>query len=93
VTKAVDGVTTIFRYDLTGKVIAERLADGTITAEYLYMGKIRIAKVDVSTGNIYYYLNDRLGTPQIMTDDTERVVWWASYKPCGEAEMNPKPSW
>jgi len=84
------GVTTVFHYDLNGKLIAEGLADGTITAEYLYMGKIRIAKVDVSTGNIYYYLNDRIGTPQLMTDDTGTIVWEASYKPFGRASINPK---
>ena len=92
VTKTVGGVTTIFHYDLNGKLIEESQADGTMTAEYLYMGKIRIAKVDVSTGNIYYYLNNRLGTPQIMTDDTGTVVWEASYKPFGEASVNPRSS-
>ena len=92
VTKTVGGVTTIFHYDLNGKVIAESLADGTVSAEYLHMGKIRIAKVDVSTGNIYYYLNDRLGTPQLMTDDAGTVVWEASHKPFGEASVNPRSS-
>jgi len=90
VIKTVDGTTTVFHYDLNGKLIAESLPDGTITAEYLYMGKIRIAKVDVSTGNVYYYLNDRLGTPQIMTDDNGTIVWEATYKPFGEATVNPK---
>jgi len=90
VIKAVGDVTSVFHYDLTGKLIAESLANGTITAEYLYMGKIRIAKVDVSTGKIYYYLNDRLGTPQLMTDDTGTIVWEATYRPFGEATVNPK---
>jgi len=86
--KEADGVITVFHYDNYGKLIAESLADGTITAEYLYMGKIRMAKVDVATGAIYYYLNDRLGTPQILTDDTGKVVWEAEYKPFGEADVN-----
>ena len=54
------------------------------------MGKIRIAHVDVSTGTIYYYSNDRLGTPQLMTDDTGTIVWEASYKPFGETTINPR---
>lgn len=87
--KEADGVITVFHYDNYGKLIAESLADGTIAAEYLYMGKIRMAKVDVATGAIYYYLNDRLGTPQILTDDTGKVVWEAEYKPFGEADVNP----
>ncbi|MCK4830404.1 RHS domain-containing protein, partial [bacterium] len=92
VKKTVDGTSTIFHYDFHGKLIAESQADGTMTAEYLYMGKIRIAKVDVTTGNIYYYLNDRLGTPQIMTDDTGTIVWEAAYKPFGEATINFRSS-
>ena len=88
--KEVNGVTTIFHYDLSGKLIAESQPDGTMTAEYLYMGKIRIARVDSGTGNIYYYLNDRLGSPQIMTDDTGTIVWEATYKPFGETTVNPK---
>jgi RHS repeat-associated protein len=88
--KTVDGITTIFHYDLNGKLIAESLPDGTMTTEYLYMGKIRIAKVDVTTGNTYYYLNDRLGTPQLMTDDTGTIVWEASYRPFGEATVNSR---
>jgi RHS repeat-associated protein len=90
VTKKVGGVTTVFHYDLDGKVIAESLADGTITAEFLYMSKIRIAKFEVDRGKMYYYLNDRLGTPQIMTDDNGNVVWEASYQPFGQAKVNTK---
>jgi RHS repeat-associated protein len=48
--------------------------------------------VDVLTGNMYYYGNDQLGTPQIMTDSTNTVVWEADYKPFGEAEVNPNSS-
>ena len=45
--------------------------------------------VDVLTGNMYYYGNDKLGTPQIITDSTNTVVWEADYKPFGEADVNP----
>lgn len=45
--------------------------------------------VDVDSENIYFYGNDKLGTPQILTDSTNTVVWEAVYKPFGEAEINP----
>jgi RHS repeat-associated protein len=45
--------------------------------------------VDVLTGNMYYYGNDKLGTPQIMTDSTNTVVWEGEYKPFGKADVNP----
>jgi len=33
---------------------------------------------------IYYYHNDHLGTPQMMTDDDGDVVWDAAYEPFGK---------
>ncbi len=92
VVKASSGVTTIYHYDLNGKLIAESEPDGAMTKEYLYMGKIRTAMVEVSSGAMYYYLNDRLGSPLLMTDDTGTVVWEAYYKPFGEATTNPNSS-
>lgn len=53
------------------------------------MGKLRLAMIDVGSGDIYYYQNDHLGTPQIMTDDTNTVVWEADYMPFGEANVSP----
>jgi len=44
--------------------------------------------VPASAGDrIYYYHNDHLGTPQVMTDETGNVVWRADYKPFGEATV------
>ena len=33
---------------------------------------------------LYYFHNDHLGTPQVMTDETQAVVWHANYRPFGE---------
>ena len=87
--KEVDGVITVFHYDFDGNIIAESLSDGTMTAEYLYMGGSRLAKVDVNTEALYYYSNNYLGTPLLLTDDTGKVVWDTDYKPFGEATVSP----
>jgi len=92
VIKEADGVTTVFHYDFNGNIIAESDLDGNFIKEYLYRGKSRSAMVDVSSGEIYFFGNDRLGTPQILTDLTNTVVWEGYYKPFGEADVNPNSS-
>jgi YD repeat-containing protein len=93
VKKVTGGVTIIYHYDLDGKLIAESLPSGTMTREYLYMGKVRVAMVDVANGNaVYHYLSDRLGTPEILTDASGTVAWEAWYEPFGEAQVHPSSS-
>jgi RHS repeat-associated protein len=69
---------------------------GTFTKEYLYMGKVRVAMVDVAGGGtVYAYQNDRLGTPELLTtriDNQETVVWEAWHEPFGEAHIHPSSS-
>jgi RHS repeat-associated protein len=87
--KEAGGVAMIFHYDFDGNIIGESDLSGNFDKEYLYRGSSRLALVDASTGELYYYGNDRLGTPQILTDSTNTVVWEAEYKPFGEADVNP----
>jgi YD repeat-containing protein len=45
--KEVDGVTTVFVYDFDGNIVAESQPDGTITFEYLYMGRRKTSGSDL----------------------------------------------
>ena len=92
VRKEAGGAATIFHYDFDGNLIAESLPDGTMAFEYLYMGGNRIAMADVSSGNLYYYNNNYLGTPLLMTDSSGNVVWDADYQPFGGADVNTNSS-
>jgi len=38
---------------------------------------------------IHYFHADHLGTPQILSDQEGLIAWKATYKPFGEAEVNP----
>jgi len=89
VVKQVGTDTTYFIYDFEGKLIAEAELLGAVKKVYLYMGENRMARVDSDTGKFYYYLNDSLGTPHMLTNETNTVVWEGLYKPFGEAEVNP----
>jgi len=92
VIKEVDGVSTVFHYDFNGNIIAESDLDGNFNTEYLYNGKGRVALVNVSTEEMFFFLNDRLGTPQMLTDASNTVVWEGLYKPFGGADVNPNSS-
>jgi RHS repeat-associated protein len=88
VKKVAGGTTTIFHYDFNGNIIGESSTGGTFSKEYLYNDSNRLAMVDVGASKVYYYGNDQLGTPQILTDSTNTLVWEAVYIPFGEAEVN-----
>ncbi len=34
---------------------------------------------------VYYYHNDHLGTPQVLTNDSQGIAWKTVYAPFGEA--------
>ena len=90
--KTANGVTTVFHYDFDGHIIGESDENGNFVYEYLYKGNTRLVLVDVASGEKFSFLNDRLGTPLMLTDSTNTVVWEGIYKPFGEAEVNANSS-
>jgi RHS repeat-associated protein len=91
VQKTAGSVTTVFLYDFDGNLIAEAMPDGTITREYIYSGSSRLAMVDVATGIVLHYVNDKLGTPQSLVDENNTPVWSAKYVPFGDAAIDANP--
>ncbi len=79
--------TRIFHYDFSGHLIAETNETGQVLAEYVYLGDEPLAMLRPSEA-LYYYHNDHLGTPQILTDDTGTISWKAVYTPFGEAVIS-----
>ncbi len=44
--------------------------------------------VAVKSDRIYYYHNSHLGTPEVMTDAEQNIVWQVSYSPFGSASVS-----
>jgi len=68
------------RYDGDGPVL--RVEPVRIASIGSLAGLLSHAMVSrTSVGNVYYYINDHLGTPQRVMDEDGRVVWSADYPP------------
>lgn len=89
--KKVNGKTTVFLYDFNGNIIGESDPSGTFSKEHIYFMDVyhtSLAMIDDETEEVYYYGNNMIGTPEIVTDSTNTVVWEAIYKPFGDANIN-----
>jgi len=89
ISKTVSGAVTEFLY-LPEGLYAEYDGTGTETKRYLYNPQTTFMTdplAMIQNGNAYYYHNDHLGTPQLMTDSTQTVVWQADYTAFGKATI------
>ena len=56
---------------------------------YVIADAIRLVPVSSgSSGGVFYYHNDHLGTPKVMSDAMSSIAWQASYEPFGEAVVS-----
>lgn len=70
-----------YNYDLAGNLIAEN-NNGTVT-DYIYANGRPIGVFSPGTATLYFVHTDNLGTPQMVTDGTQAVVWSTTYQPYG----------
>ncbi len=77
VIKTASGTTTVYHFDLGGRLIEETDAAGNLLADYVYLEQRPLAMVKKTGGTeaAYYYHDDHLGTPRAMTDASQQVVW------------------
>ena len=69
--------TTIFHYDLAGRLIAETAADGTPLRDYVWQQASPIAQIEGDTvrDTLTHLHSDHLRTPRLGTDVAGNVVW------------------
>ncbi len=85
--KVTQAETRIFHYDFWGRIIAETNQVGQMLAEYVYVGERLLAMI--KPGELaYYFHNDHLGTPQVLTDAAQTAAWKAAYTPFGETVVS-----
>jgi len=65
-----------------GTPLAETNASGTTLNEYIFFGGSRAARRD-SSGNVYYYFQDHLGTTKTLTNSSGAVCYDADFIPFG----------
>jgi len=90
VVKQVNGKTLHFHYDTENRLLAETTETGTPIREYIYAANQRIALVDYqqnTQGVVYFMVNDHLGTPQLLLDAQQQVVWSVNQSPFGEVKV------
>src|SRR5207245_767587 len=74
---------TLYWYTAAGAVLAESDLSGNLTSEYVFFRRERIARRDISSGNVYYIFSDRLGSYRTLTDATGIVKGESDYYPFG----------
>ena len=61
-------------YDLSGQLIAEHDATGALIRDYVWLDDSPVVQIDA--GEVFSYLHfDHLGTPRLVTNDSQTVVW------------------
>jgi RHS repeat-associated protein len=84
--KSVTGTITRYLYDASsGAILLEYDGAGAVVRAYTYGLGVGDPLIMESGGNAYFYLNDHLGTPQQLVDQSGAVVWSAVYDAYGEA--------
>ncbi|QEY17819.1 hypothetical protein D0C16_18570 [Cellvibrio sp. KY-GH-1] len=51
-----------------------------------------VTPVTTTTTSLYYIHNDHLNTPQVITNQSQQVVWMANYEPFGKLAANQSNS-
>ncbi len=74
---------TLYWRAYTGQVIEETNTSGGMERDYIFFAGRRIAWKD-SSGNVYYYFADAIGSTRAVTDSSGNVCSSADYYPYGQ---------
>ena len=72
----------LYWYGATGDILDESDASGNITDEFVFFSGKRVARRNISSGSIYYYLADHLGTARMIVQAGQTAA-------CYDADFDP----
>ena len=70
-------------WSMGGNTLAEGDGSGNLTAEYIYFGGKRVARIDLPANTVHYYLSDHLGSTSIVASAAGAVEEESDYYPFG----------
>jgi RHS repeat-associated protein len=85
------GAPTKHYWSMDGNMLAEGDGSGNLTAEYIYFGGKRVARIDLPANTIHYYLSDHLGSTSLVASAVGTVEEESDYYPFGTEVMVTGP--
>ncbi len=82
-----NGNKEIYHYDLNGNLLSVSDGNYVTLREYIYWGNQQVAFMN-NGGTVYYIHSDHLNTPQVITNQSQQVVWMGNYEPFGKLTAN-----
>jgi RHS repeat-associated protein len=70
-------------WSMGGNTLAEGDGSGNLTAEYIYFGGKRVARINLSANTVHYYLSDHIGSTSIVVSAAGTVEEESDYYPFG----------
>src|SRR6185312_10952971 len=82
------GVAVKRYWSMGGNTLAEGDGSGNLTAEYIYFGGKRIARIDLPANTVHYYLSDHLGSTSVVVSAAGALEEESDYNLCGTLLVN-----
>jgi RHS repeat-associated protein len=70
-------------WSMGGNTLAEGDGSGNLTAENIYFGGNRIARIDLPANTVHYYLSDHLGSTSVVASAAGAIEEESDYSPFG----------
>jgi RHS repeat-associated protein len=70
-------------WSIAGNTLAEGDGTGNLTAEYIYFGGKRVARIDLPANTVHYYLSDHLDSTSLVANSSGAIEEESDYYPFG----------